>query len=43
VIKIAEKGGAKTFDRLQLDVAEIIKDKVVVGHSLWNDLSGGQP
>jgi hypothetical protein len=29
------------FDALQLHVAEIIKDKVVVGHSLWNDLSGG--
>lgn len=27
------------FDALQLHVAEIIKDKVIVGHSLWNDLS----
>ena len=28
------------FDAVKLRVAEIIKDKVIVGHSLWNDLSG---
>lgn len=32
-------GEAMKFDALQLHVAEIIKDKVIVGHSLWNDLS----
>ncbi|KAN0125088.1 hypothetical protein V8E52_001640 [Russula decolorans] len=37
--QIAEKGEAMKFDALQVHVAEIIKDKVVVGHSLWNDLS----
>jgi hypothetical protein len=31
------------FDAVQRKVAEIIKDKVVVGHSLWNDLSGRFP
>ncbi|KAG6334040.1 hypothetical protein ID866_5043 [Astraeus odoratus] len=27
------------FDRVQQHVAELIKGKVIVGHSLWNDLS----
>jgi hypothetical protein len=41
LVQIAEKGEAKAFDVVQVTVAEIIKDKVIVGHSLWNDLSGG--
>jgi RNA exonuclease 4 len=28
------------FNDVQREVAELIKDKVIVGHSLWNDLSG---
>ncbi|KAI0001941.1 hypothetical protein BJV77DRAFT_26497 [Russula vinacea] len=32
-------GEAQKFDVVQRHVAEMIKDKVVVGHSLWNDLS----
>ncbi|KAI0284968.1 hypothetical protein BGY98DRAFT_946467 [Russula aff. rugulosa BPL654] len=32
-------GEAKPFEFVQVHVAEVIKDKVVVGHSLWNDLS----
>jgi RNA exonuclease 4 len=35
------QGEAQKFDVVQRHVAEMIKDKVVVGHSLWNDLSGG--
>jgi len=31
--------GAAKFSDVQREVAELIKDKVVVGHSLWNDLS----
>jgi RNA exonuclease 4 len=34
------KAPARKFDEVQCLVAEIIKDKVIVGHSLWNDLSG---
>jgi RNA exonuclease 4 len=37
------KAEAEKFDAVQRTVAEMIKDKVVVGHSLWNDLSGGYP
>lgn len=28
------------FDRVQRHVADLIKGKVIVGHSLWHDLSG---
>jgi hypothetical protein len=31
---------AKPFDEVQRSVASIIRDKVLIGHSLWNDLSG---
>lgn len=31
--------GARKFNDVQRDVADLIKDKVIVGHSLWNDLS----
>ncbi|KAI9512811.1 ribonuclease H-like domain-containing protein [Russula earlei] len=33
------KPDAKPFDEVQRRVASMIKDKVIVGHSLWNDLS----
>lgn len=36
---LGEAAAAK-FSDVQRDVAELIKDKVIVGHSLWNDLSG---
>jgi hypothetical protein len=31
---------AISFDDIQRHVASAIADKVIVGHSLWNDLSG---
>lgn len=31
------------FNDVQHQVADLIKDKVIVGHSLWNDLSGRLP
>ena len=31
---------ALTFDVAQQRVALIIADKIIVGHSLWNDFSG---
>lgn len=33
-------GDTPTFDRVQQHVAELIKGKVIIGHSLWHDLSG---
>ena len=33
-------GDALTFDQAQQHVASIIADKIIVGHSLWNDFSG---
>lgn len=37
---ITDVGDIPTFDRVQQHVAELIKGKVIVGHSLWHDLSG---
>ncbi|KAI0257474.1 hypothetical protein BJV78DRAFT_39591 [Lactifluus subvellereus] len=37
------KATATKFTDVQRNVADIIKDKVIVGHSLWNDLSGRSP
>ena len=34
------KASAYKFSQVQQHVANLIRDKVVVGHSLWNDLSG---
>lgn len=34
------KATASKFNDVQRQVAELIKDKVIIGHSLWNDLSG---
>jgi hypothetical protein len=34
------KAAAAKFNDVQRDVADLIKDKVIVGHCLWNDLSG---
>ena len=33
-------GAALTFDETQSAVASLIANKVIVGHSLWNDFSG---
>lgn len=33
-------GDAWPFSTVQQHVANLIKDKVIVGHSLWFDLSG---
>ncbi|KAI9445119.1 hypothetical protein H4582DRAFT_1805328 [Lactarius indigo] len=33
------KAAAVKFNEVQRRVADLIKDKVIVGHSLWNDLS----
>jgi len=35
-----KKADAQKFPDVQQSVADIIKDKVLIGHSLWNDLSG---
>jgi len=35
-----KKADAEKFPDVQRRVADIIKDKVLIGHSLWNDLSG---
>ena len=32
---------ALSFDDAQSEVAILIVDKIIVGHALWNDLSGG--
>lgn len=32
--------GALTFDETQGRVANLIANKIIVGHSLWNDFSG---
>jgi len=37
---LLRQADAKSFDEVQQSVAGIIKDKVLIGHSLWNDLSG---
>lgn len=36
----SREAAAIKFTDVQRDVAELIKDKVIVGHSIWNDLSG---
>jgi len=38
--KKQNKADAQKFPDVQRRVADIIKDKVLIGHSLWNDLSG---
>ncbi len=37
---LRKKADAQKFPDVQQSVADIIKDKVLIGHSLWNDLSG---
>lgn len=34
------KAAAVKFNEVQRNIADLIKDKVIVGHCLWNDLSG---
>ena len=33
-------GDSLTFDQAQQRVALIIANKIIIGHSLWNDFSG---
>lgn len=40
VIDLCYAGSAYKFSQVQRQVADIIRNKTIVGHQLWNDLSG---